>query len=42
MNADKSKVMVCGKTERRKRSDLSLNVEMREVIDSFLYSGRIV
>ena len=37
VNAGKSKVMVCAKTERRDRLNLSLNGEMLEEVDSFKY-----
>ena len=42
MNVGKSKVMVCEKTERRERFDLSLNGETMEELDSFKYLGSIV
>ena len=40
MNVDKSKVMVCGKTEIRERLDLSWNEEILEV-GSLKYLGSI-
>ena len=42
MNVGKSKVMVCGRTERGGNLDLSLNGEMLEEVDSFKYLGSIV
>ena len=41
VNAGKSKVMVCAKTERRGRLNLSLNGEMLEEVDPFKYLGSI-
>ena len=38
----KSKVMVCGRTERGENMDLSLNGELLEEVDSFKYLGSIV
>ena len=35
VNVGKSKVMVCGRTERGECLDLSLNGEMLEGVDSF-------
>ena len=37
VNAGKSKVMVCVKTERRDQLNLSLNGEMLEEVDSFKF-----
>ena len=42
VNAGKSKVMVCAKTERRGRLNLSLNGEMLEEVDPFKYLGPII
>ena len=42
MNVGKSKVMVCGRTERRENLDLNLNGEMLEEVDSFKYLGSVV
>ena len=42
MNVGKSKVMVCGKTVRRARMDLSLDEDTLEEVDSFKYLGSIV
>ena len=41
VNAVKSKVMVCAKTERRDRLNLGLNGEMLEEVDSFKYLGSL-
>ena len=41
-NVGKSKVRVCGKTERREHLNLSLNEEVLEEVDSFKYLGAIV
>ena len=38
VNAAKSKVMVCAKTERRDCLNLSLNGEIIKDVDSFKYS----
>ena len=42
VNAGKSKVMLCAKTERSDSLNLSLNGEMLEEIDSFKYLGSII
>ena len=42
VNVGKSKVMVCGKVERRERLNLRLNEEILEEVDSFRYLGSIV
>ena len=42
VNLGKSKLMVCGSTERRERLDLRLKGEMLEEVDSFKYLGSIV
>ena len=42
VNADKSKVMVYAKTERRDRLNLSLNGEMLEEVVSFKYLGSTI
>ena len=42
VNAGKSKMMVCAKTERRDRLNLSLNVDMLEEVNSFKYLGSII
>ena len=42
MNVGKSKVMVCGRTEKKERLDFNLNGEMLEEVDCFEYLGSIV
>ena len=42
VNVGKSKVMVSGLNERRKRLDLCLNGEILKVVDSFKYLDYIV
>ena len=41
VNIVKSKVMICGRTERGKNLDLCLNGEMLEEVDSFKYLGSV-
>ena len=42
MNVGKSKVMVCGTTERGENLDLRLNRGILEEVDSFKYLGSAV
>ena len=42
VSGGKSKVMVCAKTERRGRLNLSLNGEMLEEVDPFKYLVSII
>ena len=42
MNVGKSKLMVCGKSQRGEQLNLSLKGEVLEEVDAFKYLGAIV